>query len=65
MRRDLTSSQLARQNILNNEIAISEVQKQTQFQGIVFEEILKGKRLKNFLSVKKLRNLPFLTFVLF
>lgn len=87
MSRDLTSSQLDRQNILNNEIAISEIQKQTQFQGIVFEkklcftktmvatyfdveirtveryvseyqlefetngyEILKGKRLKDFLN---------------
>lgn len=38
MSRDLTSSQLDRQNILNNEIAISEIQKQTQFQGIVFEK---------------------------
>ena len=40
MSRDLTSSQIDRQNILNNERAISEIQKQTQFQGIVFEEKL-------------------------
>ena len=40
MNRDLTSSQLDRQNILNNEIAILEIQNQTQFQGIVFEKKL-------------------------
>ena len=40
MSRDLTSSQIDRQNILNNESAILEIQKQTQLQGIVFEEKL-------------------------
>ncbi|MBD5477415.1 MAG: DNA-binding protein [Lachnospiraceae bacterium] len=87
MRRDLTSSQIDRQNILNNKQALSEIQRQTQFQGIIFEdklcftktmvatyfdveirtveryvseyqlefeangyEILKGKRLKDFLQ---------------
>lgn len=87
MSKDLTSSQIDRQNILNNKSALSEIQRQTQFQGIIFEdklcftktmvatyfdveirtveryvseyqsefeangyEILKGKRLKDFLQ---------------
>lgn len=95
MSRDLTSSQIDRQNILNNEVAISEIQKQTQFQGIVFEnklyftktmvatyfdveirtveryvneyqlefgnngyEILKGKRLKEFLHCIDAQDAP-------
>ncbi len=40
MGRDLTSSQIDRQNILNNKCAILEIQKQTRFQGIVFEDKL-------------------------
>lgn len=87
MAKDLTTSQLDRQNILNNDFAINEIQKQTGFKGIIFEEkvcftkamlakhfdvdirtieryvsenqeeisyngyeILKGKRLKNFID---------------
>ncbi len=40
MSRDLTSSQIDRQNILNNKRALSEIQRQTQFQGIIFEDKL-------------------------
>lgn len=40
MDRDLTSSPIDRQNILNNKSAIEEIQKQTRFQGIVFEDKL-------------------------
>lgn len=95
MNRDLTSSQIDRQNILNNEIAILEIQKQTRFQGIIFEEklyftkmmaaayfdvevrtveryvreyqqefemngyeVLKGKRLKNFLNCIDTQDVP-------
>lgn len=38
MAKDLTTSQLDRQNILNNSLAIQEIQKQTGLQGIVFED---------------------------
>lgn len=38
MAKDLTTSQLDRQNILNNQLAIQEVQNQTGLKGIVFEE---------------------------
>ena len=38
MSKDLTTSKLDRQNILNNELAIEEVQKQTGIKGIIFEE---------------------------
>ena len=38
MDKDLTVSQLDRQNILNNDLAIAEIQKQTRIQGIYFED---------------------------
>jgi len=38
MANDLTSSKLARQNILNNELAIEEIKDQTRLQAILFEE---------------------------
>lgn len=38
MAKDLTSSKLDRQNILNNEFAIKEIQTQTGLKGIIFEE---------------------------
>lgn len=87
MARDLTTSQVDRQNILNNENAVTEIQNQTGLQGIMFEgrlrftkamvasffevevrtieryvsenieeisangyEVIKGKRLKDFLN---------------
>ena len=87
MARDLTTSQVDRQNILNNENAVAEIQNQTGLQGIMFEgrlrftkamfasffevevrtieryvsenieeisangyEVIKGKRLKDFLN---------------
>lgn len=34
MSKDLTSSKIDRQNILNNELAIAEIQKQTRIKGI-------------------------------
>lgn len=37
MAKDLTTSQLDRQNILNNDLAIGEIQKQTGLQGVLFE----------------------------
>ena len=37
MTKDLTSSQVDRQNILNNALAVEEIQKQTGVQGILFE----------------------------
>ena len=37
MTRNLTNSKLDRQNILNNEFAISTIQDQTQIAGIMFE----------------------------
>ena len=37
MARDLTTSQVDRQNILNNENAVAEIQNQTGLQGIMFE----------------------------
>ena len=37
MAKDLTTSQLDRQNILNNDLAVSEIQKQTGVQGVLFE----------------------------
>lgn len=37
MAKDLTSSQIDRQNILNNDLAVEEIQKQTGLQGIMFE----------------------------
>ena len=37
MARDLTTSQVDRQNILNNENAVTEIQNQTGLQGIMFE----------------------------
>lgn len=38
MAKDLTTSQLDRQNILNNDLAVGEIQNQTGFQGIIFED---------------------------
>ena len=40
MSKDLTTSQVDRQNILNNEIAISEIQKSSKIECIVFEDKL-------------------------
>lgn len=40
MSKDLTSSKIDRQSILNNELAIAEIQKQTRIQGIFFEDKL-------------------------
>ncbi|MCF7920272.1 MAG: hypothetical protein K9N06_10215 [Candidatus Cloacimonetes bacterium] len=37
MGKDLTSSNIDRQNILNNRYAISEIQKAVDIQGIIFE----------------------------
>ena len=37
MAKDLTTSQLDRQNILNNDLAIGEIQKQTGLQGVLFD----------------------------
>ena len=37
MARNLTTSQVDRQNILNNENAVAEIQNQTGLQGIIFE----------------------------
>lgn len=95
MANDLTISQIDRQNILNNDLAIREVQNQTGLQGIIFEdklcftkfmtatyfdvdvrtveryvsenveeisingyEILKGKRLKEFLDCVISQDVP-------
>jgi len=38
MAKDLANSKIDRQNILNNEYAINEIEKQTSFQGIIFQE---------------------------
>lgn len=40
MAKDLTTSQVDRQNILNDDLAIREVQNQTGLQGIIFEDKL-------------------------
>lgn len=37
MQRDLTNSPIDRQNILNNEIAIAEIKKKTDFSGVVWD----------------------------
>lgn len=37
MAKDLTTSQIARQNILNNDLAVNEIQNQTGIQGIMFD----------------------------
>lgn len=95
MGKNLTTSKLDRQNILNNELALAEIQKQTLIQGIWFEdrlcftknmvstyfevdtrtieryissnqeelsangyEILKGKRLKEFLTCINTQDVP-------
>ena len=95
MAKDLTTSQLDRQNILNNDLAVDEIQKQTGIQGVVFEgrlrftksmvaiyfdvdirtveryvsensdemcgngyEILKGKRLKEFMKCVIVQDVP-------
>ena len=95
MSKNLTTSKLDRQNILNNEKALDEIQKQTGIQGIIFEnkvyftkmmvstyfevdvrtieryvsenveelssngyEIIKGKRLKNFIDEIEKMNVP-------
>ena len=99
MDKDLTVSQLDRQNILNNDLAIAEIQKQTRIQGIYFEdklcftksmvatyfevelrtveryvsenqeeisgngyEVLKGKRLKEFLACVSEQDVPCLLY---
>ena len=41
MAKDLTTCQVDRQNILNNELAITELQKQTGIQGVIFEDRLR------------------------
>ena len=95
MARDLTTSQVDRQNILNNENAVAEIRNQTGLQGIIFEgrlcftkamvasffevevrtieryvsenleeisangyEIIKGKRLKDFLNCVLNQDVP-------
>ena len=95
MNKDLTTSKIDRQNILNNELAINEIQKQTNIKGIFFEdklcftknmvatyfevdlrtieryvsenidelstngyEVLKGARLKSFISCFKNQDVP-------
>ena len=95
MTKDLTSSQIDRQNILNNDLAVEEIQKQTGAQGVVFEgrvrfskamvakyfdvdvrtieryvsensdeisengyEVLKGKRLKDFMDCLVKQDVP-------
>lgn len=95
MARDLTTSQVDRQNILNNEKAVAEIQSQTGLQGIMFEnrlrftkamvasffevdirtieryvsdntaeitangyEVIKGKRLKDFLNCVMEQDVP-------
>ena len=40
MIKDLTNSKIERQNILNNELAIEEVRKNTKINGISFENKL-------------------------
>ena len=37
MSKDLTNSRLDRQNILNNELAVSEIQKKSGIDGIVWD----------------------------
>ena len=38
MPKDLTTSRLDRQNILNNEIAVEEIQEKSGVEGVLFEE---------------------------
>lgn len=40
MDKDLTVSQIDRQNILNNDAALAEIQQQTNIKGFLFEEKL-------------------------
>ena len=95
MGRDLTSSRIDRQNILNNELAIQEIRESSNIQGIVFEgkacltknmvasffnvetrtieryvadnadelmkngyEVLRGQRLKDFISTARKQDVP-------
>lgn len=95
MSKDLTNSQVDRQNILNNELALKEIQKSSNITGIIFEdkmfftknmlatfydvdirtieryaadnidelkqngyEIIKGKRLKEFIKMATLSDVP-------
>lgn len=95
MTKDLTTSQIDRQNILNNDLAVNEIQNQTGIQGIIFEgrlrftksmvatyfdvdvrtieryvsdnsdeiasngyEILKGKKLKEFIDCVLTQDVP-------
>ena len=37
MTKDLTTSQIDRQNILNNDIAIAEIQQKAEFNGVLFK----------------------------
>ena len=39
--KDLTTSEIARQNVLNNKYALEEVQRVIGLRGIVFEEEIK------------------------
>ena len=61
MAKDLTTSQLDRQNILNNDLAVGEIQNQTGFQGILFEDRIRFPKSMamdtKFLKVRDLRNL--------
>ena len=47
MAKDLTTSQLDRQNILNNHLAVGEIQNQTGFQGILFEDRIRFTKSRN------------------
>ena len=55
MARDLTTSLVDRQNILNNESAVTEIQNQTGLQGIMFEGRLRFTKAMNAMLVRILR----------
>ena len=46
MSKDLTTSQIDRQNILNNDLAVNEIQNQTGIQGIIFDGPLRFTKSK-------------------
>jgi hypothetical protein len=54
MAKDLTTSQLDRQNILNNEIAIAEIQAKSEFKGIFFKNkfLFTKEMVSNFFEVE-------------
>ena len=69
MSKDLTTSQIDRQNILNNDLAVNEIQNQTGIQGIIFDGRLrftksmvatyfKGKKLKEFMDCVIAQDVP-------